>query len=116
MEFCPRCGAAAQNGFCEACGAPVAFPPVPALPQMPQPSRNGSFSFSTADPVAEAAGFYESELRKAGMTVARRDSSAGASLDGVTLTARDAARNRSVTVAAKRKDSGTSITITTGNQ
>jgi hypothetical protein len=81
-----------------------------------EPSRDGSFSFSTADPVAEAAGFYESELRKAGMTVARRDSSAGASLDGVTLTARDAARNRSVTVAAKRKGSGTSITITTGNQ
>jgi hypothetical protein len=91
---------------------------VPAYPNMAdsQPSQNGSVSFSTSDSVAEAADFYESELRKAGMTVARRNSSAGASLEGVTLTAREAAKNRSVTVAAKRKDSGSRITITTGNQ
>ena len=36
MASCPRCGGAAPNGFCEACGAPVAFPPVPAFPQAPQ--------------------------------------------------------------------------------
>lgn len=218
MEYCPRCGAAAQNQFCEACGAPIAFPPVPAFPPMPlpppspvrarrrwpwfvgiglaiwlggayyfyrdnerrfaearntgvdilstdektgvvtardkktgkivkldfndlvpdqvrvvmigmppwvppypniagsEPARNGSFSFSTSDSVAGVAGFYESELRKAGMTVARRDSLTGDSLDGVTLTATDAAKNRSLTVVAERQDSGSRITITPGNQ
>ena len=224
MEYCPRCGAAAPNQFCGACGAPVAFPPVPAFPLVPavppmpqqpsppvgvrrhwpwfvgiglaiwlggayffyrdnerrfaearntgvdilstdektgvvtardkktgkivkldfndiapdqvrvgmigmppwvptypniadsEPARNGAFSFSTSDSVAAAAGFYESELRQAGMTITRRDSSAGGSLHGVTLTARDAAKNRSLTVAAERQDSGCRVTITPGNQ
>ncbi len=77
-------------------------------------SKTGSFSLSTPDSVVEVAGFYESELPKSGMTVTRQNSSTGDSLDGVTLTARDAARNRSVTVVARRKGSGTSITIATG--
>ena len=54
--------------------------------------------------------------RKAGMTVTRRNPSTGDSVDGVTLTARDAVKNRSVTVVVKRKDSGSRITITIGNQ
>jgi len=91
---------------------------VPSYPNVAdsEPSHNGSFSFSTSDSVAEAAGFYESGLRQAGMAVARRDSSTGASLDNVTLTARDAVRDRSVTVVAKRKDSGSSITIAIGDK
>jgi hypothetical protein len=81
-----------------------------------EPSAKGSFSLSTPDPAAEAAGFYEAELRKAGMTVTRRNSSAGAASDGVALTAIDAVRNRSVTVVIRRTDSGSSITITPGNK
>jgi hypothetical protein len=91
---------------------------VPSYPNITgsEPAQNGSFSFSTSDSVAGAAGFYESELRKAGMTVTRRNSSTGDSLDGVTLTARDSVKNRSVTVVAKRQDSGSRVTITPGNQ
>jgi hypothetical protein len=91
---------------------------VPSYPNVADsgPSKNGSFSLSTSDSVAEAAGFYEAELRKTGMTVTRRNSSTGDSLDGVTLTARDAVKNRSVTVVVKRKNSGSSITITTGGK
>lgn len=176
MPLCPRCGAETQSRFCPACGAPVAFPPDPAYPQMPQPQaspqrvrrrwpwyvgiglviwlggayyfyqdnektfakarnrgvdtistdektgvvtardkqtgkiirmdfndigadqvrveprlcrawipsypnvtgseapQNGTFSLSTSDSVAQAAGFYETELRTGGMTVTRRNS------------------------------------------
>lgn len=80
------------------------------------PPENGAFAVSTADSVAVAAGFYETELRTAGMTVARRNSSTGGSLDGVTLTARDAVKNRSATVVVKREDSGSSITIAIGGK
>jgi hypothetical protein len=91
---------------------------VPSYPNAAdsEPPANGSFSLSTPDPVADAAGFYEAELGKAGMTVTRRQSSTGASPESVTITATDTARNRSVTVAVKRRDSGSSITITTGNK
>jgi hypothetical protein len=91
---------------------------LPSYPNMAgsEPSHNGASSFSTPDSVAEVAGFYESELRKTGMTVTRRNSSAGDSLEGVTLTASDAVQNRSATVVVKRKDSGSSISIATGNR
>ena len=97
----------------------IGMPPwVPSYPNVADsaPSQNGSYSFSTPDSVAEAAGFYESELGKEGMTVTRRNPSPGDSVDVVTLTARDAVKNRSVTVVATRKGSGSRITITTGNQ
>jgi hypothetical protein len=97
----------------------IGMPPwVPSYPNVAdsEPSQNGSFSFSTSDSVAEAAGFYESRFRQAGMTVTRRNSSPGDSVDGVTLRALDAVKNRSVTVVATRKGSGSRITITTGNQ
>jgi hypothetical protein len=96
-------------------GMPSWVPPYPNIAGS-EPAQNGSFSFSTPDSVAAAAGFYESELRKAGMTITRRDSSAADSLHSVTLTARDAAKNRSLTVVAERQDSGCRITITPGNQ
>ena len=91
---------------------------VPSYPNITgsEPAQNGSFSFSTSDSVAGVAGFYESELRKAGMTITRRDSPAGNSIHGVTLTARDAAKNRSLTVVAERQDSGSRITVTPGTQ
>ena len=88
----------------ETIGMPSWIPSYPNVADS-EPSKNGSFSLSTPDSVAEAAGFYESELRKAGMTVTRQNSSAGDSLDGVTLTARDAVKNRSVTVVVERNDS-----------
>jgi hypothetical protein len=91
---------------------------LPSYPDMAdsEPSPNGAISFSTPDSVARVAGFYESELRQAGMTVTRRNSSTGDSLDGVTVTASDAGKNRSATVVVKRTASGSSITIATGNQ
>ena len=91
---------------------------VPSYPNADdsEPPANGSFSLSTADPVAEASAFYETELRKAGMTVTRRNSPTGVSPGAVTLTAKDAVRSRSVTVVIKRTDSGSSIRITPGNK
>jgi hypothetical protein len=91
---------------------------IPSYPNVAgsESTKDGSFSFSTADSVDEATGFYESELRKAEMTVRRQISSAGDSPAGVTLIARDAVRNRSITIVVNRKDSGSSITIAIGGK
>ena len=67
-------------------GMPAWAPAYPSIEDS-EPSQGGSFTFSTADSVAQVARFYESEFREAGMTVDRQSGPAG-----VTLSARDAAR------------------------
>jgi hypothetical protein len=80
------------------------------------PPGNGAFSLSTSDTVSDVAGFYQQELQKSGMSVARRNSVTGNLLAGVTLTAKDTAKNRSVKVVIKRQESDTNITITPGTK
>ncbi len=91
---------------------------IPSYPNIADsaPSTKGSYSFSTPDSVAQAAGFYQTELRKAGMKITRRDSSSGGALESVAITAAHAASDRSVTVSVKREGAGTGVVITPGGE
>jgi len=96
-------------------GMPAWIPSYPNVTGSEAP-QNGTFSLSTSDSVAEAAGFYETELRTGGMTVTRRNSPPGDSLDNLTLTAADDPQKRTATIVVQRTDAGSRIAITPGKR